>query len=339
MAERAVRGIGYDAGVDYAPDFPSHPGFTEDVARRDLRAIREGLACDAVLVMATDPARLEAAGRIAADEGLTAWLQPRPVNQPLPRVREAVAAAAEAAERLRRDGAEVGLVVGCELTLSASGLLPGPTFEARGTLLSLTFPLLPLANLRLRRLLRVLARDARERFAGPLSYGAGSWEQPDWRPFDVVGVDRYRDARNAWRFEDDILTEVERAHRSGKPLFVLEFGTCAYRGASRRASEAFDVVGGREELTVPKRLVRDEQEQADYLDELFEAFDRAGVDGTFVWGFSEPSLTRDDRPGRDLDLASYGVVAVAADGTWAPKRAFDVVAARHRGGPRAKERP
>lgn len=331
MTDPVVRGVCYDAGVTYEKDFDSHPGFTEESARRDFRAIRRDLTCDAVLVMASDPQRLAVAARLAAEEGLAVWLQPRPFDQPVGRVREVVAAAADVAERLRGDGAQVGLVVGCELTLSASGLLPGPTFWTRGALLSVTFPLLPLANRRLRRLLSELVEESRRRFAGPVSYGAGDWEHPDWSIFDVVGLDRYREAGNARRFEDDLRAVVEQAHESGRPVYVFEFGSCTYRGSAARASTAAGVLGGGAELRVPKRLVRDEQEQADYLAQLFDIFGRVGVDGTFVWGFSEPALTRSEAPGRDLDLASYGIVAVNPDGSWSPKQAFDLVARRHRG--------
>ncbi|UOQ57880.1 hypothetical protein MUN78_03315 [Leucobacter allii] len=331
MAE-PVRGIGYDAGVRYERGFESHPGFTAQTARRDFRAIRRELGCDAVLIMADDARRLALAAGIAAEEGLGVWLQPRPFDRPREEMRAAVRSAAAAAEHLRSSGAETGLVVGCELTLSVPGMLPGPSFWARGRLLAVTFPLLPLANRRLRRLLAELVGDARERFAGPVSYGAGEWERPDWSIFDVVGADRYRDARNAWRFEDDIRALVDTARAQRAPCYVFEFGSCAYRGAAARASTASGVLSGRAGTSVPRGLVRDEQEQADYLIDLLDLFDRAGVDGTFVWGFSEPALVASDVPGRDLDLASYGVVAAHADGSWHPKRAFRALARRYDGG-------
>ncbi|WP_114559039.1 hypothetical protein [Desertihabitans aurantiacus] len=326
-----LRGIGYDAGVLYERVFDSNPRFTEQGARRDLRAIRRELGCDAVLVMASDPGRLRGAAGIAAEEGLEVWLQPRPFDRPVEELREAVRAAATTAEGLRAAGAAAGLVVGCELTLSTPGLLPGPTFWTRAMLMAVTSPLLPIANRRLRRLLGDLVGDARERFAGPVSYGAGDWERPDWSVFDVVGADRYRDARNAWRFEDDTRALVQHAHRHGRPVYVFEFGSCTYRGAAARASTAAGVLRGRGEPTVPRHLRRDEQEQADYLTELLDTFDRCEVDGTFVWGFSEPALTTSDQPGRDLDLASYGVVSAHADGTWTPKRAYHALAHRYRG--------
>jgi hypothetical protein len=71
--------------------------------------------------------------------------------------------------------------------------------------------------------------------------------------------------------------------------------------------------------------------QAGYLDELFEVFTAAGVDGVFVYCFSEPAFARSDEPERDLDLASYGIVAVMADGRWQPKQAFETVARRYGG--------
>jgi hypothetical protein len=328
-----VRGIGYDAGVIYEKGFDSNPSFSRDAAQRDFRAIRDDLGCTAVLVMATDPERLATAAGLAAEEGLEVWIQPRPFDRPVTELKTAVRAAAETAERLRTSGAEIGLVVGCELTLSTPGMLPGATFWSRGSLLTMTFPLLPVANWRLRRLLADLVGETRERFAGPVSYAAGDWERPDWSVFDVVGVDRYRDARNEWRFEDDIRAVAERAHAQGKPCYVFEFGSCTYRGAANNASTASGVLRGRTELSVPKKLVRDEQEQADYLTDLLDVFDRTGVHGTFIWGFSEPALITSDEPGRDLDLASYGIVAAHPDGTWTPKRAYHAIAERYRGTP------
>lgn len=130
-----VRGIGYDAGVIYEKSFDSNPFFTEQRARRDFRAIRDELGCDAVLIMASDPERLAVAAGVAAGEGLAVWLQPRPFDRPVPELREAVRSAAGTAERLRVSGATAGLVVGCELTLSTPGMLPGPTFWTRGMLL------------------------------------------------------------------------------------------------------------------------------------------------------------------------------------------------------------
>lgn len=332
----AVRGICYDAGVLYEKTFDSRPQWNDTEARRDFHAIRHELGCTAVLIMASTPERLRAAAQLAIEEDLEVWLQPRPFDEPTARVRTVVAESASIAQELREAGATVGMVVGCELTLSAKGMLPGPTFWTRGMLLPLTWWLLPSANARLRRLLDELVTLVRHRFDGPVSYGAGDWEQPDWSAFDLVGLDLYRDAHNRARFSHDLHARVSKEHAAGRRVMIFEFGSCAYRGAAAKASQAAGVLrGSGTRMRVPARLERDEHEQAQYLAELFDIFAHAGVDGTFVWGFSEPVLYRStDDPQRDLDLASYGIVASHPDGGWKPKRAFYTVAAEYGGQPR-----
>lgn len=328
----SVRGIGYDAGVIYDRDFDSRPVWRADDVRADLRAIRVRLGCNAVLVMATDIDRLLSTALIAREEGLAVWIQPRLFDAPQSQIAEHLGRVAERAELLRLEHGEVSLNIGCELSLSAQGFTPGRTFSSRGALLPLFWVLLPLANLRLRRFLRELAGLVRERFAGPVSYGAGDWERPDWTVFDVVGLDAYRESSNAREFTGSLQRTVERHRAAGRAVHVFEFGTCSYAGAAEKASQAADVLReAHGHIRVPVKLVRDEQVQADYLDELFDIFAEVGVDGTFVWGFSEPALTRSDEPGHDLDIASYGIVAPLADGGWQPKRAFGTVARRYGG--------
>ncbi|WP_163542923.1 hypothetical protein [Occultella kanbiaonis] len=338
MGERAfgVQGIGYDAGVRYERDFESNPHWTPERARRDMRAIRDGLGCDTVLVMATDAGRLLETATVAREEGLAVWIQPRVFDVDRDRIVENLELVAERAEALRLSKGDVSLNVGCELSLSANGFVPGGTFIRRGLALPYVSIALPLINWRLRRFLARLVTVARGRFAGPISYGAGEWERPDWSLFDAVGLDAYRDAANAWRFAGDVRHAVERHHRAGRPVLMFEFGTCAYVGAAENASEAANVLraGADGGMRVPMSLERDERVQADYLDELFDIFADAGVDGTFVWGFSEPALTRSEEPGHDLDAASYGVVAPIAD-SWLPKLAFGTIARRYGGSGRA----
>jgi hypothetical protein len=87
-----------------------------------------------------------------------------------------------------------------------------------------------------------------------------------------------------------------------------------------------------DELSTGPRLdgdyVRDEGEQVRYLGELLEVFDGAGVDSAFWFTFAGFGLPRHDDPRRDLDLASYGVVAILDDnGTdWRPKESFYALA-------------
>lgn len=75
--EFSARGIGYDAGVLYDGDFLSRPDWSEEETKSDLGVIRTQLGCNTVLVMATDVGRLLNTARIACEEGLHVWIQPR----------------------------------------------------------------------------------------------------------------------------------------------------------------------------------------------------------------------------------------------------------------------
>ena len=72
--------------------------------------------------------------------------------------------------------------------------------------------------------------------------------------------------------------------------------------------------------------------QARHLGEMLDVFDRAGVAGAFVFEYSEPSYPRSDDGAVDLDLGSFGLVAVRRDGeryTDVPKEAFRAIADRY----------
>jgi hypothetical protein len=107
--------------------------------------------------------------------------------------------------------------------------------------------------------------------------------------------------------------------------------------------EPFDVVAVdayRDAQNAPRfaDLVRDETEPERYFQDLLDLFDREGVDAAFWFTFAGYELPhRPADPRRDLDLASYGLVAVLESGhgtrypdmTWEPKRLFDTLATRY----------
>jgi hypothetical protein len=242
---------------------------------------------------------------------------------------------AERAEHLRRSGAAVVLVCGCELSLFGAGFLPGGTvyeriagLQAGGEQLHSAFAALPG---KLNGFLAATAEDARGRFGGPLSYASGMWEPVDWTPFDVVGVDAYRDAENAGRFR----LELRQRLRHGKPLAITEFGCCGYAGAADRGGLGWAILDTSAEPPVlDGDYVRDEHEQVTYLRELTGIFEAEGVDLAFWFTFAGYKFV--PRPGsrRDLDLASYGVVRMVPGGPgsgyqglgWEPKLAFGALA-------------
>jgi hypothetical protein len=241
---------------------------------------------------------------------------------------------ADLAAALRRSSAgDVVLVLGCEVSVFGRGFLPGADAYARLRELSAPSPELfaeyPALVARLNAFLSDAAGRARSTFAGPVTYAAGLWEDVDWTPFDLVGVDAYRDESNAATFDDLLDARFGR----GKPVAVTEFGCCTYRGAAARGASGWSIV---EDHDGQRRLdgvyVRDENEQVRYLRELHDVYQRHGVDIAFWFTFAAWDRPHRPDPREDLDIASFGVVKVA-DGPatsperrWSPKAVFYEVA-------------
>ncbi|WP_069813075.1 hypothetical protein [Streptomyces sp. TP-A0874] len=309
-----ARGINYDTGFLPGQDL-SRKTFTHETVRRDMAVISDELHCDAVRVSGRDPERLSIAAHCAAAVGLEVWFAPFPVDLPAERLLSFFAECARRAEAVRRSGAEVVFVAGCEMSAFCGGFIPGDTYGDRlRTMAEADMEWwygLGAVQERLNVFLAQAAETVRARFGGRITYASAPWEFVDWRPFDLVGIDAYRAAYNADTFRSELRGHL--AH--GKPVAVTEYGTCAYRGAGERGGSAWQV---------PHDAVPDEDEQVRYLTELLDAFEGEGVD-TALW-FTFVSYSR---PG-DADLGSYGVVRMLDETRWEPKKVFHTMAARHR---------
>ncbi|MFJ3706250.1 MULTISPECIES: hypothetical protein [unclassified Streptomyces] len=331
-------GITYDTGFTTAGTTTREP-FDPAVVRREMQIIRNELGCDAVRVTGGDRDRLETAARYAAEAQLEVWYSPFTNGLTTGELLDFLADGAERAERLRREGAEVVFLTGSEISLFTVGLLPGDTFEDRATVLTdpqqlrAALPGLPaLVNAFLGRAVAAV----RARFGGRIGYASLPFEGVDWAPFDIVATDAgYRGAQTADRLADGL--RALTAH--GKPAAVTEFGCTTYRGAADVGGRG-DAVIAWDDRARPVRftstVVRDEQEQADYLRELIDALDESAIDAAFVNTFARydlPHAGADDD--RDFDKASFGVVKVLDGGRtgtaypslpWEPKAAFRVLA-------------
>jgi hypothetical protein len=336
------KGINYDTG--FSPGgWNSREHFDASVVRREMRVIARELRCTAVRISGGDPERLSIAGELAAAEGLEVWFSPFPCELTTDQLAPLLADCADRAEHLRRGGANVVLVTGCELTMFAAGFLPGGTVHERieglksgGPQLHAAFAALPG---KLNGFLAATTEAARSRFAGPLTYASGMWEPVDWRRFDIAATDAYRDAGNAGTFR----SALRKQRQQGKPFAVTEFGCCGYAGGGDRGGMGWAIIDG---STDPPRLdgdyTRDESEQVRYLEELHGIFAAEGVDLAFWFTFAGYGLVHDSDPRRDLDLASYGLVKMLpgepeAPGVgyqdlgyqglgWEPKLAFGALA-------------
>jgi hypothetical protein len=321
------RGINYDTG--FAPGgHHSRPHFDLAQVKDEIQVIAAELHCTAVRISGADPDRIAAAGELAAAAGLEVWFAPFPCELPLDVTRDLLLDCADRAEALRRDGAEVVLVTGCELSLFGAGFVPGDTFADRVP--NLFSGDVPAVNGQLSDYLGSVASAARQRFGGKITYASGPWEDVnlDWTPFDFVSVDGYRDAGNHETFGQ----EMRRRFRHGKPVVVTEFGCCTYRGAADRGGMGWAIF---DQQAVPARLdadyVRDEGEQVRYLNDLLSIFDELGVDSAFWFTFAGFGLPHRDEPRADLDMASYGTVAIVDENgaKWRPKEVFHALAAAY----------
>jgi len=187
-----ARGITYDTG--FTPGGrSSRSHFDPDTVRRELRVIADELHCDAVRITGGDPERLTVAARAAAEAGLEIWFSPFPCElsaaQMLPYF-------ADCADRAQAVGADV-FVAGCEWSLFADGFLPGADTFARIATFTGGEPtaaaVLADANARIDAALADTAATVRKRFGGKITYAAGTWEEIDWTPFDIIGIDAYGD--------------------------------------------------------------------------------------------------------------------------------------------------
>lgn len=331
------RGVHYDTGVRFHPDRLSRERFDVEVVEYEIRAIAEDLHANAVRIIGEDLDRLMTTAGIALDAGLVVYVNPWLINRAEDEMLPFLTAAARGAERLRAEGrGEVYLVVGCESSLFAAGLVPGANvYERVDWLVSLRDGAVPTPSLeqvqeRLHTLLERCVQAARSEFRGPVTYAAGSWEQVDWAQFDLIAVDYYR----AEQSREEYAAGLRALVAQDKPVVVAEFGCCTYEGADRRGGMGWmnldEWADGAPRWLVEQPPVRSERTQADYLVEQLDVFTDVAVDGAFVFTFVAPYLQHTDDPATDFDRSSFALVKSAAIGTpaadavppWQPKESF-----------------
>ncbi|GAA2343561.1 hypothetical protein OKJ48_11310 [Streptomyces kunmingensis] len=307
-----ARGINYDTGFLPGEQFTRRT-FHPASVRHEMRVIADELHCDTVRISGRDPERLSLAARYAAEAGLEVWFAPFPVDLPAGRLLPFFADCARRAEAVRRTGARVVFVTGCEISVFCGGFFPGDTFGHRVHTMGSDpqwWSSLGRVSERVNSLLAEAVTTVRTHFGGQVTYASGPWETIDWTPFDLVGIDAYRPAHTT----DTFRTHLREFFRHGKPVVVTEFGTCAYRGATDLGGMAWNP---------PPEAVPDEDEQVRCLSQLLTVFEEEGVD-TALWF----SFANYDKPG-ERDIASYGVVRMLDETRWEPKKVFHAMAARY----------
>jgi len=329
-----LKGIHYDIGIATVDGASTRPELPADVIEREIADISEGLHATAIRITGAEIERIARAGRVAARHGLEVWLSPMLPNAGPTTTLAAIEESARAAEELRRGGTRTTLVVGCELSVFMSGIMPGATHAERLALLSDPVRLMTeVASAGLdpqggfADFLASAVAMARGLFGGPVTYAAGLWEQVDWSAFDLAGIDAYRDSGNRDHYVDGLLQA-----RAGldRPLVVTEFGCATYRGAADAGGMGWAVVERKPVARLRDGIVRDEASQAAELVELLDIMTAAGVAGAFAYTYIAPSYPSSTDPSRDLDTASFALVRSWPDGRTEPKLAYAAVAEHYR---------
>lgn len=114
----------------------------------------------------------------------------------------------------------------------------------------------------------------------------------------------------------------------------MEVGCCTYTGAAKLGGGGFSIFKGFDKNGNPiyannETPVRNEREQADYIDDQIRIIRQSKVWGVFIFEFSFP-ISPFRQIGFDADLTSYAIVASFPPEShqsklipsWVPKEAF-----------------
>jgi hypothetical protein len=277
----------------------------------------------------------------ALEQGLEVWFSPEMWDRDQEETRAHVVKGAERAEELSiRWPNRLVFSVGSEVTLFSQGFLQGTNVLERLAHPSLLETLKAgKHNPPLNAFLAATNSHVREVFHGPVTYASVVIESVDWTPFDIVGVDLYREKRTREMYPK----QIERYKGFGKPVANMEFGCCTFKGAEELGGRGWDIVDW---STMPPRLkgdyVYDQTTQAREVADLLRVNDEGGVDATFVFTFVEPGAVLEDDVDQqmlralkfDPDIVRYSLVKSFLDrrhGTvypnmpWEPKESFKAV--------------
>jgi hypothetical protein len=331
------KGINYDIGFSRIGSPTSREAFDPVQVRREIEIIARDLHCTAIRISGSDPQRIALAADVALREGLEVWFAPFPCDMTADELVPYFVDSARAAEGARQRSPHVVFVLGCEMSLFDSGFVPGATYMER--IQTMMNPALLAGQSAspeelLQRFNTFLGRAVaavREHFSGPVTYASGTWESVDWSPFDIVGVDHYRDAGNRASYREQLRGYLAY----DRPVAVTEFGCCTYRGAQDRGAMGWTIVNRKAQPPrLTEEVVRDEQVQADELVDMLTILDAERVDTAFWYTFANFGNPYSTDPHNDLDCASYGVVKMLDGSTgetypgmpWEPKRSFYALA-------------
>lgn len=337
------KGICYDVGRYLYGDW--RKDYNPMTVHSELEIIKNDLHCNAVRINSRDISRLEESSKDALQQGLEVWFSPELWDKSSEETLSYTAKAAEAAERLRKQYPDqIVMSVGSELTLFMKGIVEGNSLWAR---MRNAFKGEELKsgkyNKPLNDYLSKVVKAVRQVYNGPITYASLPFEKVNWELFDIIGIDHYRATQINGQYADMLKPLIAQ----GKPVAVMEFGCCPYKGAERNTGHAFNIIDMKSLIMhqipllgrfIQPRLnghyIRNEALQASEIVESLKVFDNVGVDSAFVFTFVNPQNPYNENSQYDLDMASYSLVKFFEGGkhgsnypdmTWEPKESFKAV--------------
>lgn len=329
-----IKGINYNAGIEYDSSSNYGAKINLPALKKDLAMIKE-LNCNAIRMYGSHIDKLMLYSEEALKQGFEVWISPRIIGADEKQTVLFAIEAAKKTEALRKRYKKVVFIAGNELFLDSRAVFDAPKIFNRGEFLQkyikCTFAIKTKPNAEMKKflsstdkalnnLLAKLSRELRKHFHGKITYASLSWEKPNWKLFDMLSVNLYKDQWNSAYYAE----ELRKLKSYKKPIAITEFGVCAYKGASKLGGSAHDIVIYPDKI-IKEGIIRDEQEQADYIKELLELYAKEKIEAAFVFDFKEEWKIYSDDPRKDLDLSSYGIVKVMPDGKIVPKKALYVI--------------
>ncbi|MTK13544.1 MAG: abortive infection protein [Clostridiaceae bacterium] len=321
------RGVCYDVGrVLMEKHF--RPEFDVNIIKRELEIIKEELHCNVVKICGKDIERLMKASEFALNLGLEVWVSPELWDKNPEDTMEYIVEAAVESEKLRlKHEGKVVFVMGTEISLFMNGILKGNNFMER--LQSPDFNEIVTKgkhNTILNKFLENGNTRVRNVFKGPVTYASTPLEAVNWKIFDFVCVDIYRDAK----IKEEYPKLLKSFAIHDKPVVIGEFGCCTYEGAEECGGWAWNILDESDNESLDGNYIRNEAVQAYELTEQLNIIENSGADGGFVFTFVQPTFKHAEDPKFDLDMASFSLVKTLHGGNgqtykdmnWEPKESF-----------------
>lgn len=331
-----LKGINYDIGIQFFYGNPESINnvWDKEIFKRELAIIRDELGCNAIRLSGTDEDDMICGTEMVLQAGMDCWVSPHYIDAPLDELERRTKAVAAGAEPLRAKypNNEVVFIYGCELQ-HFSPFLPGNNFGERlALIMTPEWPkLLAEATEKLGKFFEKVIPGIREVFGGRVTYTTVTLEPIDWTPFDIVGLDAYKNTNTIPAFMKDLKSYKKIADEQNKEFYCLETGYGCF-------AECRDVAGANNmsldltpEGVLNRVAVRDEKAQADALVDAMEDILSVGACGIFPFTFINGKLTHSEDPLHDLDMIGYSIVKTYEDGragsvfegvNWDPKEVF-----------------